>query len=171
VGNNIFISPDPARPNFQAEVLGAMGIMSTTPSGQAVLANIDGVSGHTLEIQYFDELNGKTLFWDGASDPARGSNAIVQWNPDYMSGNPHGDPAPSDTTLFHEMVHADHVMHGTVDTTPTGDNWDNVEERNTINDTYPSENDYLEDRGYPWYRPDHRPDSMVEDRPPPGSTP
>ncbi|MFT3764207.1 MAG: type VI secretion system tip protein TssI/VgrG [Minicystis sp.] len=173
VGNNIFIYPDPARPNFQAEVLASMGVMSTTPSGAQLLNNINGVSGHQMNIRYFTEQNGITNFYDGASDPSRGSNADIQWNPDYRSGNPLGEAAPNDSTLFHEMNHGDHAMHGRIDQTPTGDNWDNVEERTTINDGHPSENDYLAERGYPYARPDHRPNSMVpgDQRPGPGSHP
>jgi hypothetical protein len=98
----------------------------------------------------------------------------VEWNPDYQSSNPL-DPnnlPGSDSTLFHEMVHGNHAMHGLADTTATGDRWDTNEERHTINDWYPSENDYLQDRGYDYVRPDHR-DRMVpvDQRPPDNSTP
>jgi hypothetical protein len=98
----------------------------------------------------------------------------VLWNPDYQSANPL-DPtnrSGSDATLFHELNHGDHAMHGRADLTETGDAWDTNEERNTINDVYPSENDYLDDRGFPYARPDHRDTTVpMDQRPPTGSTP
>jgi type VI secretion system secreted protein VgrG len=173
VGKHIFINADPARPNYQSEVLGAMGIMSTTPSGRTQLANIEG-SRHNVDISYYSEMNGGTSWRDGAaaSNPSRGTDASVQWNPDYQSPNPL-DPnnlSGSDATLFHELGHASHVVNGRVDKTETHDNWDDNEERNTINDVYPAENDYLHDRGFPYARPDHRFTTVPADqRPPKGS--
>jgi hypothetical protein len=173
VGNNIFINADPARPNFQSETLAAMGVMSTTPSGQALLSSIDGAK-NSVDISYYNEMNGSTSYADpgATTDPTRGSNASVKWNPDYQSNNPldPSNPSSADSTLFHEMNHANHGVNGVRDPTRTGDAWDTNEERNTINDRYPSENDYLNDRGYPYARSDHRDTNVpMDQRPPPGS--
>jgi hypothetical protein len=172
VGDNIFIIADPARPNFQAETLAGLGVMSSTPSGLALLADIAG-SGKNMNITYFSELNGMTTWGAGGSDPNSGSDATVLWNPDYQSSNPL-DPnnrSGSDATLFHELKHGSNAMNGRADLTPTGDAWDNNEERNTINDVYPSENDYLDDRGFPYARTDHRDTTVpMDQRPPDGST-
>ena len=123
-----------------------------------------------MNIYFFSELTGKTSWSVGVVASA----ANVFWNPDYHSANP-SDPsnlAGSDSTLFHEMAHGSHAMNGVADTTETGDAWDNIEERNTINDSYPAENDYLNDRGFPWARPDHRDTTVpMADRPPHGSHP
>jgi hypothetical protein len=83
---------------------------------------------------------------DAAGNPipgaGTGGDSTVLYSPGVPAGRTN---RPSDVGLFHELTHADHAGHGTVDTTPRADNFDNNDDFNTI----PDDNTYRDQRG-PW---------------------
>ena len=97
-------------------------------------------------------INGKPLIGTGL-----GADVQLQFNPNLkLRGIANAlDPMPNDAILFHELVHASHIMHGQLDNTPTFNEWDNLEEKTTISTGKPSETDYLRERGYKFHRIDH----------------
>ncbi len=105
---------------------------------------------------------------DGNPVPGPGSDTEIGYNPDIVSGPDGSEPA--DATLFHEMGHGEHNVYGTNrQWEETHDGWENHEERQTIDGGInqpggsqvpgvpesPNDNDYYEQRGYPYRRTDH----------------
>jgi type VI secretion system secreted protein VgrG len=108
----------------------------------------------------------------GALTPNSGTSSVLAYNPAIRSG-PEGSPKMPDATLFHELGHAEHNAYGVNRSDDkTGDAWHNMEEWQTIDGSVnqphdahpndvpgvpysPSENEYLEDRGFPYQRVDH----------------
>jgi hypothetical protein len=174
----IVIGPNPqSNPNYQQQVLNDLNKISTTPSGQALLDSIAN-SHHSVRIDYGD---GFVLRPNTSAQP--GGNAALNYNPgiDGMAVQPmNGDPnttrisdgviapvmsgqggnwtwasnKPSDTTLYHELVHANAHVTGTF---PPGDvpgtnvangEWQAVGLGPWLNDPI-SENAYRQDLGLP----------------------
>jgi type VI secretion system secreted protein VgrG len=106
----------------------------------------------------------------GGPEPGSGSGTEIAYNPD-VKGGAAGTDEPADATLFHEMGHAEHNANGVnLRKDKTGDGWENKEEQQNIDgginkpggtNNIPgtprsySENEYLDDRGYPYHRTDH----------------
>ena len=113
---------------------------------------------------------------DGNPVPGSGSDATIAYNPDNEMGPKGHANEPTDATLMHEMGHAEHANYGVNRVNePMGDNWDNADDWQTIDGGVnkpggtqvpgtpqsPTENDYLQDRGYPYRRTNHRPDGWA----------
>ncbi|HEY0135940.1 MAG TPA: type VI secretion system tip protein TssI/VgrG, partial [Nannocystis sp.] len=111
---------------------------------------------------------GLTYDKDGNPVPGSGSGSVISYNPDAVSG-PAGHPKPADSRLFHEMGHAEHNSMGIRRDDPMTGGWTDGEEYQTIQGgvnqpggtmvpgkpTSPSENQYLEQRNYPYRRTGH----------------
>ena len=177
IGKAMLVKGDAA---FQNKMLARLGVVSGTPSGNALLASIDG-SGKTMSFAVYKGDNsfatphdfvaatpkGQPVF-DGAGKPllgpdgkqlvgtGTGSDVTVDLNPDLtLPNNQDPDhPMPNDAVLFHEMSHGDHQMRGTYDGTPDS-TFDTNEEKTTILTGKPSEADYNKERNYPYHRTDH----------------
>ncbi len=190
VGDNLKILPG-SDPNFQNMVLRDLGIMASTPAGLQRLNNIqNNPGGHDVTIREYNAADAAQFGWNNSIATPTGTwqNAMVQrdaagnlvansgapteiaYNPNIVLG-PNGTPEPADSTLFHEMGHAEHNAYGVNRANdPMGGGWDNAEEwqniqggvnrpggTNNIPGTpySPAENDYLGDRNYPYRRTDH----------------
>jgi hypothetical protein len=98
--------------------------------------------------------NGKPLVGTG-----KGTDCCVLINLRESTINPldPDNPVPRDAILFHEMNHGVHAMKGEMDPTPLPDDpkWTNQEEKNTITQVKPCENDYLAECKYPYDRVSH----------------
>ena len=193
IGEHLIVKQGTGRyADFQNKVMRDLGVMSSTPAGLQHLNNIENnPGGHNVTIREYtkaeEDVYGKensltypgagkgdpnALGYDSSGNPVPGSgtDAVIAYNPDIQSG-PTGHPEPTDATLFHEMGHADHDVHGiNRQWEPAGDGYGNQEEKQTINNgtnmpgsgnnipgvpKSPSENDYLGDRNYPFRRTDH----------------
>lgn len=127
--------------------------------------------GENNSLAYGYGGSGLTYDSNGNPVPGPGSDSIISYNPDIVLG-PNGEPEPADAVLFHEMGHAEHNAYGVGrGNEPMGDGWHNREEWQNIDGDVnspghsdisipgvphsPSENDYLDDRDYPYHRTDH----------------
>ncbi|MBK8251554.1 MAG: type VI secretion system tip protein VgrG [Polyangiaceae bacterium] len=194
VGDHILIKPSAGRyPDFQAQTLRDLGIISTTPSGLQRLNNIqNNPRGHNVVIREYSAAetanpalgpNNAAVYVDnfaasrvqtapgGAMVPGAGSGSNMGWDPTITTG-PRGGPAqPSDSTLFHELGHAEHNAWGVNrQHQPLTGGWTNREEWQNIEGgvnqpggtqvpggpVSPTENQYLGERGYPLRRTGHR---------------
>jgi len=151
---------------FQDAVINDLATMDQTPSGHALINNLNG-SGHATTIQprpagstvantgtsFANDAASRQPGTPGTTDAAgnplpgagTGSDSTISYNPSDFPIPGTTSQAPSDVGLFHEMTHADHGAHGTRDRTPRADGFHNQEEFNTIQD----ENRYRNDRD-PW---------------------
>ena len=191
VGDNMFIKPG-ADDTFQNKVLRDLGIMSTTTAGLQRLNNINSnPSGHDVTFREWNAadiakygVNNSTATpqnpnWtnsrmttdaDGDPVPGAGTGTVIAYNPDLVMGPAGRETQPADSTLFHEMGHAENNAYGTNRQAQTRtDGYHNEEEYQTITGgrnqpggsqipgtpQSPSENDYLADRNYPYRRTDH----------------
>jgi len=122
--------------DFQAKVIRDLFKISTTPSGQKLFASM-AEKGHRLQIYHNVKPNGHETFTDPLnSDPDSadvndhraydntGIGAQIGYDPDATKmpavkkfAWAHPPNCPSDAQLFHEMVHADDMMHGRLDKT------------------------------------------------------
>ncbi|MCW5964026.1 MAG: PAAR domain-containing protein [Bryobacterales bacterium] len=127
---------------FQAKVVRDLNKISGTPSGQKLLASMAS-SGKNCRIQPEDPADPGNAAWTDPGPPTNnnhrqqadgtagsGSDTQIWYNPDRTSlSGPPGSPyntadwaqegnRPADVGLFHEMVHADDMMTGTM---PNGD--------------------------------------------------
>jgi uncharacterized Zn-binding protein involved in type VI secretion len=123
IGGDLFslppcISIDSNDAAFQAKVLADLYKIGSTESGQALFASIEA-SGRTWTIcpgppPDSSDPNSVTRPDSKESEPAStdgtGTNATTYFNPDHKSDD------PSDSTLFHEGMHADDITNGTADT-------------------------------------------------------
>ncbi len=125
-------------PDYRAKVVRDLKRIESTPSGQKLLDSIEA-SGKTLRI-HTDEGKGNWAWTDpppkaGDANPpgylksGTAANTEIGYNPDRdrLTGPP-GSPyntakwaqppnRPPDVGLYHEMVHADDMMHGKLDST------------------------------------------------------
>lgn len=117
-------------PQFQSKVLQNLFTISTTESGQALLASM-AASGRDVRIEPAPPFGSHTVT-DPKSDESsrnypmnddafngKGCDAVVYWDPDqtYLKGREHegwGHPPgfTPDVGLFHEMKHAQLAMNG-----------------------------------------------------------
>jgi len=169
-------------PEFQATVLDRLRLIEGTQTGRDMLAGIERSDRKMIVVEFTgpNSFAGPDPFtWQGLADatpsgqpvfdgsgnlaPAgtvatgNGTDTRVQLNPSLQVPNNQDpvQPLPNDAVLFHEMNHGNHMMNGDYDGSPQGGGWDTTEERNTIEDDYPSEGDYLQESGYPYRRTDH----------------
>jgi uncharacterized Zn-binding protein involved in type VI secretion len=179
---NSFITIE-GTPEYQAKVVRDLNIISSTPSGQRLLTSMES-SGQQCRI-HTDNGTGNWAWTDpppttaGApgylqADGTAGSpaNTEIGYNPDrtHLSGPP-GSPyntadwaqegnRPADVGLYHEMVHADDMQHGRMDSDMgtnagprAGDPLAHSESRAVGLPPYDgesySENTYRDDRGLP----------------------
>jgi hypothetical protein len=105
---------------FKAKVADALKAIKSTKSGEALLADI-GKSGKIVTIKESGGGNACQGFTRDAlvkSDgkPGAGSDSIVNFNPSRQKiGNEPWETRPPAVGLAHELVHASHAAHGTVD--------------------------------------------------------
>lgn len=128
---------------FQAKVVRDLNKISSTPSGQAMLHSMEA-SGKHCTIRPLDAQNPSAAAWTDptpsgpgpypgyhtdANGTGAGTDSQIWYDPDEygIADPPYNNQGfaspenfPPDVTLFHEMVHADDVMHGQLDdrTTP-----------------------------------------------------
>ena len=135
---NSFITIE-GTPEFQAKAVRDLNQIASTPSGKKLLASIQA-SGKQCRIHIDSEPNGTPGNWAWTDPPSSGpnapglfksdgsagpkANAEIGYDPDLTSiSGPPNSPynkanwaqspnCPSDVGLFHEMVHADDIMHG-----------------------------------------------------------
>jgi len=126
-------------PEYQAKVIRDLDIISKTPSGQRLLESM-AKSGKKCRI-HTDQGQGNWAWTDppppsgpnppgylrSDGTPGTGADTEIGYNPDRTSltgppGSPYNTAAwaqqpnrPADVGLFHEMVHADDMMHGRLD--------------------------------------------------------
>jgi type VI secretion system secreted protein VgrG len=119
VGNSIIIGGDQA---YQAKVLADLAKIGNTPTGAALLNDLD-TSGHTTTIR--PTVGGNSTSYDRPSDrftqpdgtPGSGSNSTINYDPNNPTiGSEPWETRPSAIGLAHEMIHADQAAHG--NTTP-----------------------------------------------------
>lgn len=130
-------------PEYQAKVVRDLNKIAGTPSGQKLLASMEA-SGKNCRIHKTDPGSGNAAWTDPPpadpapypgykkSDGTNGPKADTEiwYDPDKTSlkgppGSPYNDAdwakegnRPADVGLFHEMVHADDMMHGKLDNSP-----------------------------------------------------
>lgn len=106
-------------PEFQATVVRDLRQIESTPTGEALIASIDG-SGRNVRIQETAGGNacGYTSpadrFYGADGSPGAGTDARVHYNPNRERIGP--EPwatRPPAIGLAHELVHADQAAHGT----------------------------------------------------------
>jgi hypothetical protein len=161
VGTHGRIKVDGKDKNFADSTITDLATMNQTPSGKALLQDLDN-SGHNVTINKQTPVAdaqtnyvtpeaaavpGTPMSTDAAGNvlpnAGTGSDSSIDYSPGFYPGNKTNEPG--DVALFHELTHADHAANGTVDRTPRADNYDENEEFNTIQD----ENRYRTERG-PW---------------------
>lgn len=130
VGNNITIKADPDDPAYQDKVLNNLNQINQTPTGNAMLQNIDN-SPNPISIEKgdsatsgngcsYDDPAGRFQSADGT--PGAGTATTVSYNPDNTTiGSEPWETRPPGVGLAHELVHADQASNGVM-MTGTGDN-------------------------------------------------
>lgn len=151
VGRGIRIAGNPA---YQDTVASQLALINATPAGQSMMDSYQA-GNRNMTIQPNSPLpNPPNAFAapQNATNAANGtgSDSTVKYDPGQWPNPVNAPHTPGDALLFHEMTHANHQGHGTQDMTPRSDNFDNNEEKNTIDD----ENVYRDQRGIP-RRTDH----------------
>lgn len=116
-----------AATNFQGNVMNDMASMMQTPSGRAMLngmaygKNADGTA-HTMTIRGINNALGAQAIpgTEANTSNGTGTNTTIEYAPgqNAVLGARSGSPVPvtSDTILYHEMVHANHMRSGDEDT-------------------------------------------------------
>lgn len=191
LGFCICIEHDERHPDFQAIVARRIAIISSTQSGsdrlksidssgqlveivhadnserqssQTVFNTVDATKRGTLVLNSngisYPTVNGEPVIRYGTG---KGTGSVVHLQPDQTLKNPNapGNPVPVDTTLYHELGHAEAAAHGTVDHAPTGDGFVNLHEREVIDSGPGSEARYLKERGYDYKRNSHSENDFV----------
>jgi type VI secretion system secreted protein VgrG len=140
---------DGTNQEYAAQVLGELAMINTTPTGSAMLSNLDA-SGRQTTIGPFPPTTPPNAF----ATPTNGTNAAngtgsdstVQYNPGDWPSPAYRTNPPGDVILFHELTHAEHNAAGTnASGTPRTDGFTNDEEFNTIG----PENQYRGERHPP----------------------
>jgi hypothetical protein len=147
--------------DFTATVQQRLTTIRANKTGAQVLADMDA-SGRQVLITPNTNSEG-TYLNDATTRPvnafASKSDSIISLDPNMTEPNrlDPEKPAPNDSVLAHELIHATHFANGTsaMDQPLPGTGWRNQEEKNTIQDGTPSENQYLADSGYGYHRIDH----------------
>jgi uncharacterized protein involved in type VI secretion and phage assembly len=160
VGPHGRVKVDGKDKKFADDTITDLATIDQTPNGHALLGRLD-TSGHTTTIQPQNPIADGGTSWtnpggsrpgapgtvDAAGNPipgaGSGSDATVSYSPSFYPANKTNEPG--DVALYHELTHADHATHGTIDKTPRADDYDDQEEFNTIQE----ENQYRNQRG-PW---------------------
>jgi len=120
---NIVIRGDAA---YQQQVLKDLQALDSTPSGRRLLNSINS-SGKTVTIENYTGAAPNALTFPGSGStyrnadgtPGTPADARIEYNPNISQLNT-SDPsftAPPPIWLGHELIHADHITHGT---TPNG---------------------------------------------------
>jgi uncharacterized Zn-binding protein involved in type VI secretion len=170
---------------YQAKVLRDLGRMASTKDGQKLFASMaeaakngrkvricqkDGAARTLTDPQLKDPRyppGGGVTYNDPRSTDRTGTDAKIEYDPDAWNKDYPKEMVPPDktrdATLFHEMTHANDMMHGTADEglcpNPGGDSFTNpcrCGERRAVGlppyddrEKYPfSENGYRQQRGY-----------------------
>ena len=172
IGDHIIVT---GTKEFKQKVVRQIGIMSTTKAGQQRLANIQSNPlGKDVKIrEHVPGVDGDGSTADGSGflmrngTPGTPSGSEIALNPDLSIGP---DGYPEDSVLFHEMGHSEHNLWGVNrHFEETTDGWHSMEEWQTIEGGVnvpggtqvagvpwsPSENMYLDQRGYDYVRLDH----------------
>jgi uncharacterized Zn-binding protein involved in type VI secretion len=161
---------------YQAKVVRDLNMIANTESGREMLQSMQD-SGKHCTIRPLNAAQPDAAAWTDPAPPnanldgyhtdaggsGNGTDSQIWYDPD-EHGIPHppydAEPwgneegFPPDVTLFHEMVHADDIMHGELDhRTPAGQAAPNMEHRAVglppyENETY-SENAYRRERNLP----------------------
>ncbi|MEZ4407957.1 MAG: M91 family zinc metallopeptidase [Polyangiales bacterium] len=120
-------------PEFQAKTVRDLNTIKGTKSGRTLLRSLDR-SGRSVTVQSdggagnFARAKGAGASVDAKGERGAGSDVIVGYNPDRTAlsaapGSPYAKAAwakepnrPADVGLFHELVHADDMASGRLDT-------------------------------------------------------
>ncbi len=108
--------------DFRRKTIAALDDIKKTPTGAAMLADIDK-SGKTVTIKPTTGGNAVNGLSSGAfvgndGKPGSGSDSTVLFNPDRTKiGAEEWENRPPAVGLAHELVHADHAANGSVDMT------------------------------------------------------
>jgi type VI secretion system secreted protein VgrG len=107
---------------FQSKVVRDLYLIWRTPTGKGLLESIDK-SGKTVTIKPAAAGEGNSTGYDNPSDrfykpsgtPGNGTNATIEYDPDRTRiGSEPWETRPPAIGLAHELVHADHAVHGTM---------------------------------------------------------
>ena len=153
---SITITPGTNNPNFQRDTLNDIAIINSTQEGKKTIDSINS-SGHGVTIRErapnpADPFNAETTHHLPDATNGTGHDSEIDYDPTVFPVPNSADPnsktnAPSDVILHHELSHADHSTHGTVDLTPRADDFDTNEELNTIGNPDGPDNRYRDQRG------------------------
>jgi hypothetical protein len=137
-------------PEYIAKVLGDLATGLSNETGRAWFQGVQDTDHHVFIHMGDDPTSAKCGFDERDPDISngRGTDADIEYNPDAYDRSPESTDPP-DAGLYHELGHADHVMHGKY--TPGPGNTQDNEEYNTMwgQGGGPSENAYRKARGFP----------------------